>query len=68
MNEYFQIQFYRNSDSRWHDSASVPNHAPDVNELVVWKAYVNYLDCADPDTLYRLVKITTTKKVEIIHV
>lgn len=65
---YFEIQFFRLADKVWCQSSSAPTHDMDVNELEVWKAYTKYLALAYPDTLYRLVQITTEKKVEPIHV
>lgn len=65
---YFQIQYHRASDNIWCYSSSAPHHDSDCDETEVWKAYVRYMSLAYPDVLYRLVEVTTVKKVEVIHV
>lgn len=68
MSSNFQIQYYRDTDRVWCDSSSAPTHDAECNEPEVWKAYVAFLSLAYPDVLYRLIKVTITKSVEIIHV
>lgn len=66
--KYFEIQSFRAAGNTWSKSISAPTHDIDVDEKAVWQAYVRYLSFAYPDVLYRLVEVTTEKKVKIIHV
>jgi hypothetical protein len=45
---HFQIQYHRAHDNLWCDSNSAPAHDADVDDVAVWKAYVNYLSLAYP--------------------
>lgn len=68
-NVYYEIQQCSNVKlGLWFDSRHAPFHDNRENELEVWKAYLRYLSLAYPENIYRLVRITTSRRVDPIHV